>query len=419
LIFLTNLKKENIMPEQEKKIGNSIFYFEQQAGIDSPFGNWRRKKDTAKEAEKVQNNTDTQEISFSCQWYSDKERKNRTTEAVIGDTIYYKIICRGILDNTKLRFEMYDKNLFGKTYLCKYQDAIIKNGIVESSVFFGTEYFEYIDKDSGNEIEIYWVVKYKGKEYNIYNTILNLEDDEYVRAILGEPNSKDANKRKPRYVYTCNCGWVDKTHAWADSERGNEIYNIGAYNLWKQIKEEKGERSLWEDGFKVSYRQDATRFRIGVTNEYFVRYGLPVKIKERIAMAIFQEVSLEFEKLQRLYLFSGSSFEPSDLVSNILGFYTVLRPKLTKEYILTNLSKALTAMQSLSVYKKYPGTFTLKQYKNRKFTPLFFENEFCKNPVFPKEFQEIKPYSKDEINFSDWVDLFDVHKGVPPITDFK
>jgi predicted chitinase len=33
------------MAEQEKKTGNSIFYFEQQAGIDSPFGNWRIKKD--------------------------------------------------------------------------------------------------------------------------------------------------------------------------------------------------------------------------------------------------------------------------------------------------------------------------------------------------------------------------------------
>lgn len=80
-----------------------------------------------------------------------------------------------------------------------------------------------------------------------------------------------------------------------------------------------------------------------------------------------------------------------------------------------NLCKEMSKDKSVSIYKKYPGTFTISKYKNKKFTPRFFENEYCKNPVFPKEFQEITLYAKDDENFRDWIDLFDIYNGIPPI----
>lgn len=352
----------------------------------------------------VNNSSDT-EVSFSISWYSDKEKKNKINNAVLGDTIFYIIACSGIPNNTSLKLNMYDTDQpFGNTNLNKYQIVTVRNGFIESSVIFDMDYFNFIEEDTGDEIEIYWKTTYDGTEYDIFNTVLNLQDDKYYRAI-----------EKDDYAYTCNCGWIDKSHFKTTTIR--DRIDIGATNLWKQIKNEIGVKSVWKNGFKVIYSQDIVKLgiSIGVTKEYFIKSGLPVNIKERVAMTIFQEVSMEFEQLQSLHPTSGSSFDPSDLVSDLLGFYSVLRPKLTQKFILENLCKEMSKDKSVSIYKKYPGTFTISKYKNKKFTPRFFENEYCKNPVFPKEFQEITLYAKDDENFRDWIDLFDIYNGIPPI----
>lgn len=51
-------------------------------------------------------------------------------------------------------------------------------------------------------------------------------------------------------VYTCNCGWIDKSHAVKTSNRPN----VGAGSLWKQIKEETGKRSQLADGFPAEHQ---------------------------------------------------------------------------------------------------------------------------------------------------------------------
>ena len=85
-----------------------------------------------------------------------------------------------------------------------------------------------------------------------------------------------------------------------------------------------------------------------------------------------------------------------------------------QEIILKTKCNQLAIEKSVQIYKQYPGTFTISKYKNKKFTPRFFDNEFCKRPLFPKEFQEIQPYAKDDDTFRDWIDLFDIYEGVPP-----
>lgn len=302
---------------------------------------------------------------------------------------------------------MYDTDQpFGYTNLKKYQYVTVRNGLIESSVYFGVDYYAFIDEDTGDEIEIYWKVDYNQRTYDIFNSILHLQDDEYYRAI----NDK-------KYTYTCNCGWVDTSHAFERSNRSQHI-KVGPDRLWKQLKEENGIKSKWQNGYLVKYTQDIVKFgiSIGVTKEYFVKFNLSIADRERIAMAIMQEVSMEFEQLQALHPTSGSSFEPADLVSNILGLYNVLRPQLTKETILGNKCKQLTTEQSLTIYKQYPGTFTLSKYKNKKFAPRFFENEYCKNSIFPNVFQEIVPYPKDDSTFRNWIDLYDIYEGVPPVS---
>ena len=374
---------------------------------------------------------ETESASFNCKWFSDKEKQNKITEAVLGDLVYFTIHCNGVPENTKLKISMRGvptyllvpnsvSNFFANsTDLNESQELIVDNGKIESSVFFGLDYFNYIKGGTGinsikSGIEVYWRVKYNNIEFNISNPFSNftLEDDEYYRAIAIVPEKH----AYPKYLYTCNCGWIDTSHAFGKSKRPPQ-HKVGADRLWEQIVKENGLKSSLGNGFKVIYTQDVIKLgqSIGITKEYYIKYGLPLDEKERIALTIFQEVSMEFEQFQSWHLTSGSSFEPADLVSNLLGFYSVVRPKLTKEYIIETLCKPVGIDKSIKIYKKYPGTFTISKYKNKKFTPRFFDNEYCKNPVFPKEFQEIKPYPKDRDTFRDWIDLFDIHEGIPPI----
>lgn len=208
---------------------------------------------------------------------------------------------------------------------------------------------------------------------------------------------------KGDYVYTCKAGWIDKRHFSTPSKRPF----IGSKGLWDQILDETGEKSISTstNGYKVTYRQDAKVIRylptIGTTKHYFVKKGLSLKEKEEVALAIFQEVSMEFEDFQGYAsMWSGSSFDPADLVSNLLGFYYVVRNYF--DYEIFELCGELTKEQSLEIYMQYPGTFTDKKYKNKKFTPRYFPNKYCNgNPTFPKEFQEIK-VAKKGVNFRNW-----------------
>ena len=260
------------------------------------------------------------------------------------------------------------------------------------------------------KIRIYAYVTKPDETISILSEIV----DEYVRDI-----------RNGKLVYSCNSGWIDTSHAFEDTKRTN--YNIGAINLWNQILNETGMKSNSPNGngFKVSYRQDNAVpiipiDPIGITKFYFVKDNLNVQQKEQVALAILQEVSLEFEHFQRWAAFIGkySSFEPADLISNLMSFYRIVRPHLTKNVIL-NLSKALTPEQSVEVYRKYPGTFSDEKYKNREFIPKYFPNEHCSGqPVFPKELNLVKPASKNSI-FRDWIPIIDVHAGKPPISGGK
>ncbi|MDX1903429.1 MAG: hypothetical protein SFU27_04665 [Thermonemataceae bacterium] len=224
-------------------------------------------------------------------------------------------------------------------------------------------------------------------------------------------------------VYSCNCGWLDKSHIGINNK--NKLITpqnqyVGAINLWKQIKEEIGFKSKYRDGFRIIYSQESsiTSFtpNVGVTKKYFIPSGLSLLKKEAIALSIFQEVSLEFEELQANGVIIGrgdSSFEPADLVSNILGFYLAVDNNLSIDKLF-RLAKTLTPEQSLEIYNKYPDTFTSQKYKNRKFSPIYFENLFCSVPKFPQEFQRIVPSVKGK-DFDEWIDLFDIYEGRPPL----
>lgn len=225
-----------------------------------------------------------------------------------------------------------------------------------------------------------------------------------LKEMLGDVKEVEKDNLDPHYVdninkeqqaYSCNCGWIDLNHAFTETRRKDAVrLGLGANNLWKQLKEENGKRSKYASGFEVKYTQDVLIFgtSVGVHKSYFVKFGLSNEVKKKIALAIFQEVSMEYEHMQKLNILSTSTFEPSDLVSNLLGFYHFVND-ISKQQI-EQLCNKLDATASLEIYKKYPETFSAERYKNRKFSPLFFKNSYCTINIFPKEFQTIQPAFK-------------------------
>lgn len=202
-------------------------------------------------------------------------------------------------------------------------------------------------------------------------------------------------------VYTCKGGWIDKNHALKTTTRAF----VGADNLWKQILNETGpkSKSSTENGYQVTYIQDATRFHVGVTKRYCVKYGLPLSAKESVALAIFQEVSLEFENMQGWAKWSDSSFSVEDLVSNMIGFYKAVRPG--PDYVA--LCQPVSIEASLKIWDTQGA---VGSHKNKKFEPVYFDCDECtaKGP-YPIELQKIIPAIKTNSIvaahqfFRDWI----------------
>ena len=134
---------------------------------------------------------------------------------------------------------------------------------------------------------------------------------------------------KGRLRYSCRCGWIDTGRSDPKTVRPG----IGPGYLWFQILNETGKKTLFSGaGFKVRYTQDAIiklwKFKTfpGVTGEYLVSPRLNPRDKESVALAIFEEVSRLFEERQELAFWSGSDFSIEDLVSNLISFYSLVRP---------------------------------------------------------------------------------------------
>lgn len=382
-------------------MGDSIFDLGDKFSINSP---WEKSNNSFQVIQ-------ASSISVKGYWSSDYQGTKKITTARLYDTVYFQFVLSGQSGSKNVRLKLYEADSFSSTSLGYSASITVSNNRKANiKLKIKKEWKKHLDNDYGSFMELFWKVEIGGKTYSLDSVPLNVYEDEYFSAI-----------HKNDYRYTCNCGWIDKSHAFTDTKRKRT--GIGVKSLWSQIVNEDGLKSSWGNGFKVIYTQDAKIGPLypGVTKIYYVEYGLSTKVKEEIALSIFQEVSIEFEAFQAYGAIVGrgsSSFEPADLISNLISFYRILRPKLTEKIILKKCNE-LDLQKSIAVYKKYPGTFSSKKYKNKKFTPRLFQTKHCSSTVFPPELQQIKTREKSDETFRDWIDLFDIHEGKPPITGPK
>ena len=211
--------------------------------------------------------------------------------------------------------------------------------------------------------------------------------------------------------YSCNCGWIDRNHS--DPTEYRE--NMGAASLVRQIKFPANSRAarlngVW--GHRVTYRQD-----VGVAGgrvaliwnqrDYWVRAGMSEQEQESAALAIFMEISLEFERNQ-YDNWMDSGFSVEDLVSNLVGFYRAFRPmqidvRYHPDYcnppggaVLHSsgnfyIPDQTLVQRSVAVWQQ---SGAVGGHKNRTFYPEFFPCEGCPPPdrvVFPRYFRQIRP----------------------------
>lgn len=198
-------------------------------------------------------------------------------------------------------------------------------------------------------------------------------------------------------IYTCNCGWLDHAHSNPWSKRPG----MGVANFWDRIVNEKGRDAVLNGNpaYLVGYEQDAVKEVLGMTfhpsvgQQYVVRRGLSTLDKQRVALAIFTEVSLRFEERQNSWLArrttgTDSGFSEEDLVSNLIGFYRALFPQIEVD----RLCKPVSVQASRKIWN---DDGPVGENKNKSFTPKFHKCDDCKEtPAFPQQFQLIVPASK-------------------------
>jgi hypothetical protein len=231
-----------------------------------------------------------------------------------------------------------------------------------------------------------------------------------------------ADIRSNRLIYSCNCGWIDLGHADSLSRRPH----VGAQSLWNEINQprEKTQFAVISEttavesdlckaspglppsapefaGYRVTYKQDMATRVLGVRvsaasgETYVVRHGLTPAQRKSVALAIFMEVSLGFEKMQGSWPYSwtraaASSFSEEDLVSNLIGFYRVVEPSV--DYL--KLCRPVSRDASEEVWDTSGGV----SRKNRQFMPLFHRCKTClKQPEFPRQLQTISAAKKGEL----------------------
>ncbi len=118
-----------------------------------------------------------------------------------------------------------------------------------------------------------------------------------------------------RLWYSCNCGWIDWSHA-----------NYRIADFWNSLRRESGTKSLGRPGFKVETEMThGIRFYTeGVYLDFYVKSGLGLYKKQRVALSMFRILAEKFEQFQAKWprnWVTDSGWSEEDLPSDLLGFY--------------------------------------------------------------------------------------------------
>lgn len=175
----------------------------------------------------------------------------------------------------------------------------------------------------------------------------------------------DGSIRKYGLIYTRRCGWIDLGHA----------NPAGAKSLWTDICRHTVSNACLRDPnaeVRITYSQSMKKFGMSAeeSQAYLVKKQLTREEQKAIALAIFMNVSLAFEKMQSNWYyrhFTASGYSAEDLVSNVIGFYRALDP--TYDYI--KECEPVSKDQALAIWDTFGP---VGENKNYQFQPLVYPN---------------------------------------------
>lgn len=199
-------------------------------------------------------------------------------------------------------------------------------------------------------------------------------------------DGKDAFYAEKGLVYSKVLGWIDLGHA-----PGEDIKNL-------LDKMDKGERSSQEN-YTVTYAQTMHKFSgrrlgVGMHIRWQIKRGRTLEQRHSIALAMMMTTAVKFENMQALPPFGwfiDSGFSAEDLVSDLLGFYRVVRPM--------NYFPWLQLVSKQEALRRWDHYGPVGQYKNKLFKPLLFPDPIKNShamPTYsalPKCMMEIQPFA--------------------------
>lgn len=173
-------------------------------------------------------------------------------------------------------------------------------------------------------------------------------------------HGNEAFGRKFGLIYTRRCGWVDLGHANPD----------GATKLWDSIVNERAEGSDKPGYFRIKYKQlmGNKHIKLGVQRVYDIKKGLNTSDKKSVALSIILDVSDAFESMQSGWPFrwaTNSGYSAEDLVSNLIGFYRAVDPRIPYVQVCQPVSKDL----ALQIWDTYGA---VGSNKNLAATPFLY-----------------------------------------------
>lgn len=199
--------------------------------------------------------------------------------------------------------------------------------------------------------------------------------------IIGPEGFGDA---KGTLIYTCNCGWIDLGH----------VNPKGARGLLEQIRtatEKPG-------GGMIAYHQTAGPFAVSGIS-YQIEPGLSAAEQNSVGLAIFQEVSMDYEGMQEDFSWlTSSGFSQEDLVSNLIGYNAAAKGRTAESMIREHCGKILSKAEAEKIWDE---TGDVSKNKNRKWEPVLHKCTACseacpEDRAFPAEFSTIKPAKPGE-----------------------
>lgn len=168
---------------------------------------------------------------------------------------------------------------------------------------------------------------------------------------------ENANIAKYGLVYSEILGWIDLGHA-----QGNDIRSI----LEQMRQGEAGTNDYYQVVYKQTMAYNRLNIGTGTHIRWRIKKGLSTNTKYRIALAMMMQTAYKFESLQLKYFswYTDSGFSAEDLVSDLLGFYRVIKPMNYFAHL-----KIISKDDALARWDYYGP---IGNFKNKTFKPLLF-----------------------------------------------